>query len=145
MDTMTTDSMTPSAPPPTDETPPLTGTALVDATWQELGFKLKPVGNRIFVRTDMAPKKIGAIYMPPEMWGMYGRRLGSQVFVTATVLSNGSRVKQPLEAGTRVVFSRLPFGWTYKLDDGTFVGWVDADEVVAVTEGGEVLPFFQKS
>lgn len=129
---------------PEAEPSSLSGLPLVEATWAELGFKVKPIGKRIFVRTDTAPKKIGSIYMPPEAWGMYGRRLGSQVFITATILSIGPRVQTDIAVGQKLIFNRLPFGWTFKMADGTFVGWVDVDEVFAVTESGEVMPFLQQ-
>lgn len=136
----------PTIAPPAEETtaPALKGMALVDATWAELGFKIEPVGKRVFVRTDAPPKKIGLIYIPPEMWGMYGKRLGSQETVTATVLANGPRVKEKVELGAKVCFFRLPFGWTYKLADGTFVGWIDSDEIVGVTEQDDVRPFIEE-
>jgi hypothetical protein len=109
----------------------LQGAALVEATWEELGFKIRPMGSRIYVRTDTPPRKIGSLYIPPEQWGMYGKRLGSKVFVTATVLARGSRASFSPDVGERVVFSRLQFGWTHKMNDGTFVGWVDAGELKA--------------
>lgn len=128
--------------PETTEAPSLQGQALVDATWEEIGRKIRPVNTRIFVRTDLPPQKIGLVYMPAEMWGQYGQRLGSKVFVTATVLSVGPNVKDAPAIGTKVVFSRLMFGWTNKMVDGTHVGWIDANEIIGVAEEGDILPYF---
>lgn len=127
----------------TPEAPRLEGDALVVATWEELGFKIKPVGSRLFVRTETPPQKQGMIWLPPELWAMYGQRLGSKALVTGTVLSCGPRVKDAPAIGTRVVFFRLPFGWTHKMTDGTFVGWVEAAEIVGVSGSDEIIPFVQ--
>lgn len=123
--------------------PALQGKPLVDATWEELGFTLRPVGERVFVRTDLPRRKIGSLWLPPEMWGMYGKRLGSKETVTATILACGPLVKdaETLQPGEKVCFFRLPFGWTYKLKDGSFVGWIDADEIVGLTTEEDVQPF----
>lgn len=134
--------VTPILPTETTEAPALQGQALVDATWAEIGHKVRPIQNKVYVRTDVPPQKIGMVYMPAEMWGQYGQRLGSKVFVTATVLATGPAVKDAPDIGTKVVFSRLMFGWSYKMADGTHVGWIDANEIIGVAEEGDVIPYF---
>lgn len=107
------------------------GAEVIAETWKELGFSIAAVGTRIFVRTDPPVEKTGGgLWLPPELTGNYGRRLGSLVMVTATVLSVGPLAKSPIAAGETVVFPRLNFGWTYKLTDGTLVGWIPDREVV---------------
>lgn len=142
MTQMSNDTLPP--PPETTEAPAhaLQGMELVNATWDEIGRKIRPVLNRVFVRTDLPPEKIGMVYMPAEMWGQYGQRLGSKVFVTATVLASSQNVKDAPPIGSKVVFSRLMFGWTNKMADGTHVGWIDANEIIGFAEEGDVLPYF---
>lgn len=135
----------PAAPQPVEvferETPVLSGEEIVDATWEELGHSIRAVGMRVFVRTEKPPEKKGAIWLPPEWADTYGRRLGGQVGVTATVLSVGSRVPpHHVKPGERVFFFRLPFGWTHKMEDGTFTGWIDFSEIIGKPVGDDVLP-----
>lgn len=106
------------------------GKEVVAETWKELGFSIAAVSNRIFVRTDPPIEKTGGgLWLPPELTGNYGRRVGSEVLVTATVLSVGPLAKSAVEKGDTVVFPRLNFGWTHKLEDGTLVGWIPDREV----------------
>lgn len=138
----------PAAPEPVEilsrEAPKLSGAALVAATWEELQETIRPVGTRVFIRTEKPPEKKGAIWLPPEYWSTFGRKLGGQVPVTGTVLSIGRRVPVDLlSEGERVFFFRLPFGWTHKMTDGTFVGWIDYKEIIGRPVGDDVLPYTQ--
>lgn len=119
------------------------GPEVAEETWKLIGVKVEAVGARVFVRTEKPPEKRGSLYLPPDYWETFGRRLGGAVPVTGTVLSIGGRVpKGQLEIGDRVFFSRLPFGWTHKLDDGTFVGWVFFADILGKPESDDdVLPF----
>ena len=136
----------PAAPQPVEvferEASLLSGPERVEETWKELGQEIRPLGSKVFVRTEKPPEKKGAIWLPPEWATQYGRRLGGQVPVTATVLSIGSRVPvNHLEVGERVFFFRLPFGWTHKMEDGTFTGWIDFSEIIGKPVGDDVLPY----
>jgi hypothetical protein len=116
---------------------------VVEQTWAELGQEIRPIGTRIFVRTEKPPEKIGAIWLPPEYSNTFGRKLGGQVPVTGVVLSISNRV-QPLtdlQIGERVFFFRLPFGWTHKMEDGTFTGWIDISEILGRPSDDNVIPF----
>lgn len=120
----------------------LGGPEVVAETWQTLGTEIQAVGTRVFVRTEKPPEKRGSLYLPPEYWDTFGRRLGGTVPVSGVVLSIGGRVPAGnLEVGERVFFARLPFGWTHKLPDGTFVGWVHFADILGKPEGDDVLPF----
>jgi co-chaperonin GroES (HSP10) len=138
--TETTDSPTIPAssqladvPPPPAPRPE--GTELVAATWAELGHSVEAVGSRVFLRTDSPRTQTdGGIYLPPELATQYGQRLGSKALVTGTVLSIGPECRLPIKIGDRIMFFRLPFGWTYKLNDDTLVGWIPGDEILGVCE-----------
>lgn len=120
----------------------LEGDALVAATWAELGFRIAAVGTRVFLRTESPPKQTaGGIYLPPMLATAYGQRLGSQVLVTGTVLSVGPLAKTDLKVGERIAFFRLPFGWTYKMNDDTLVGWIPVDEILGVADPEMVAPY----
>lgn len=128
--------------PATDTPAKLEGTALVDATWAELGFRIAAVGTRVFLRTESPPKQTaGGIYLPPMLATQYGQRLGSQVLVTGTVLSVGPLAKTELKTGDRIAFFRLPFGWTHKLNDDTLVGWIPVEEILGIADPEMVAPY----
>lgn len=116
---------------------------IAEQTWKELGLEVKAIGKRLIVRTESLPEKLGEIYLPAEYTETFGRRLGAKVPITAVVLSKGSRVSDAISVGDRLLFPRLVFGWTYKMADKTFVGWVEESEVLAQAgEGVEIAPFF---
>jgi co-chaperonin GroES (HSP10) len=124
------------------EAPRLEGTALVDATWAELGHRIAAVGHKVFLRTDLPRKQTaGGIYIPPMLATQYGQRLGSQVLVTGTVLSVGPLVKGAIKVGDRIAFFRLTFGWTNKLNDDTLVGWIPESDVLGLADSDTVAPF----
>jgi co-chaperonin GroES (HSP10) len=106
---------------------------VVDATWEELGFKVRPLGDRVFVRTDPLPEKTrSGLYAPPIMASPYGQRIGRAVVMTATVLSvgrgmydkKGRLYPTEVKPGEKVMFTRFEFAWMWKLSDGTLVGWI---------------------
>lgn len=99
----------------------------VDATWNECEFKAHPLRNLVFLRTDLRPEKIGSIYIPPAQRANYAG-LAHTVLMTGTVLSVGPKVRD-LKRGDRIAFPRLHLGWWKRMEDGTLVGWVDADTV----------------
>lgn len=116
---------------------------VVEETWAELGQRIRPVGTRLFVRTEKPLERIGSIYLPPDYWNTFGHRLGGQIPVTAVVLDIGNRAKPltDLQVGERVFFFRLPFGWTHKMKDGTFTGWIDIGEILGRPSEDNVVPF----
>jgi hypothetical protein len=111
-------------------------------TWKELGFQLKAVGKRMLVRTEVLPQKMGSLYLPSQYSETFGQRLGAKVPITAHVLSKGSRVSDAISVGDRLLFPRLVFGWTHRLADKTYVGWVEEAEVLAHAGDAEIAPFF---
>lgn len=115
---------------------------LIKATWDEVGHRVVAIGTRVFLRTDALPKKTaGGIYLPPDHAAAYGQRLGSSVMVTGTVLSVGPLAKTTVKEGDRIMFFRLPFGWTYKMKDETLVGWIPVDEILGIADDEQVIPF----
>jgi co-chaperonin GroES (HSP10) len=125
--------------------PKQTPAEFIKSTWDEVGHKVAAVGTRVFLRTDFFRKKTsGGIYLPPELDSQFGSRLGGKVVVTGTVLSIGPHVKAPLKEGDRIMFLRLPFGWTYKLKDDTLVGWIPVDEILGIVDDETFSPFVEQ-
>jgi len=132
--------MTETMPAPTQ-----TPAEFIKATWDEVGHKVVAIGSRVFLRTDALPDRTASgIYLPPDHAAAYGQRLGGGVLVTGTVLSIGPLVKQPLKEGDRIMFFRLPFGWTYKMQDKTLVGWIAVDEILGIADAETVVPFIEQ-
>lgn len=132
--------MTETMPSPTQTT-----AEFIKATWDEVGHRVVAIGSRVFLRTDVLPDRTASgIYLPPDHAAAYGQRLGSQVLVTGTVLSIGPLAKTALKEGDRIMFFRLPFGWTYKLKDKSLVGWIAADEIIGIAGDETVAPFVEQ-
>jgi hypothetical protein len=112
---------------------------VVEQTWNEVGFKVRPMHAKVFVRTDPPPEKIGLIFLPPKEAEFYGG-MGHQRLVTGTVLSVGPMARA-VKPGDRVVFRRLEFGHIKKLERGVYVGWIEQEQLIGHPEGPEVVPF----
>lgn len=113
--------------------------SVADKTWDELGFRLRPKFAKVFVRTDLPPQRIGLIYLPPKEASFYGG-LGHQRLVTATVIAVGPLAKS-VKVGDRVCFARLHFGHIKQLDDKTYAGWVEQEQIAGFPEDNAVEPF----
>lgn len=111
---------------------------VVEQTWNEVGFKVRPMHAKVFVRTDPPPEKIGLIFLPPKEAEFYGG-MGHQRLVTGTVLSVGPMAKL-VKVGDRVVFQRMNFGYIRKLDSGVYVGWIEEQQILGHPEGPESEP-----
>lgn len=120
--------------PVTPETPK----DIVQATWDELGYRIRPVFAKVFVRTELPPEKIGLIWLPPKEASFFAG-LGHQRLVTAVVLSTGPGAKS-VKVGERVCFQRLHFGHIKQLDDKTFVGWIEQEQLAGYPEDDTVEP-----
>lgn len=116
--------------------PMVLSTDLVERTWAELGYKVRPLFAKVFVRTELPPEKIGLIFVPPKEASFFGG-LGHQRLVTATVLSVGPLAKSVV-VGDRVVFQRLHFGHIARLDDKTFVGWIEQEQLAGFPDTASI-------
>lgn len=114
-----------SAPPPPEVK--WTPQERVRATWEELGHKIRPLFGKVFVRTDPVVRRIGLIWLPPKYSNFHGG-MGHLRLVTAVVLSTGPQAKM-VKTGERIAFQRLQFGSISKLEDGTFVGYLEQEQV----------------
>jgi hypothetical protein len=127
--------------PNTDTTPKTLVTPpknLIESTWEELGYKVKPLYAKVFVRTDLPPEKIGLIYLPPKLADFHGG-YGHQRLVTATVLAAGPLAKM-VKPGDRVCFARLYFGYLEKLKDKTFFGWIEQEQLAGHPSDEDIEP-----
>lgn len=108
---------------------------LVERTWSELGYSIRPLRWMVFVRTDPFEGKIGSIHLPGRDNYFYGD-LGNARIAIATVLSAGKAgLAGSLEPGDHVCFQRLYFAWYKRMEDGTFVGWIDANQITGYFDG----------
>lgn len=110
----------------------------IGSSWAELGYKIRPMFAKVFVRTELPPEKIGLLYLPPKEASFFGG-LGHMRLVTATVLSVGP-LARAVKPGDRVVFRRLEFGHIAKLADGTFVGWIEQEQLIGHPDDASFEP-----
>jgi hypothetical protein len=114
---------------------------LVEETWTELGYKIRPLRWMVFVRTDPFVGKIGSIHVQGKDNYFYGALANSRL-VTAVVLAAGKAgLAQYLNSGDRICFQRLYFTWYKKMEDGTLIGWVDANQVTGFVDGDSSTGF----
>lgn len=100
----------------------------VDECWEKVGLKIRPLKNYVVVRTFKLPEKTaGGIYLPNTDFydGMANEKL-----IRALVLSTANKVRV-VKSGDVIVFPRLYFARFEKLDDGTFLGWVEEPNIYA--------------
>lgn len=117
-----------------------TGLDLVEETWEQLGYKIRPIGWKIFVRTMPHQKKVGSLWMPPKLQTFHGEVAAHLRIIRGVVLSAGNRgPAETMKPGEIVEFQRLHFGFTDKLfgegaaDDPigeVYVGFLDSNQVL---------------
>lgn len=127
------------------KTPPNPRLKIIKKTWKQLGFSIRPTKYRIIVRTEPVAKKIGKeqIIWLPEKLQTHSGALPHLQLITGTVLSVGPDVPY-LKPGDHIGFSRLFFGWFYKVDafkpdeDGKIeqerVGYIDCNQVAGLVD-----------
>lgn len=101
--------------------------AFVDETWAEVGYKVRPLRDVLFVRTEPPPTKIGSIHLPPKLQGFFGP-LPAGTIVTAVVLSAGPKCE--FKVGDVVAFIRTPFARFLDFADGSKVGWLPEEQLM---------------
>jgi len=109
------------------------GSERVAQTWEEIGFKVRPLKYWAFVRTEpLYQRTEGGIWLSPKESDFYGSRMAHQVLIRAVVCSTGPVAKDHygFKPGQRVVFKRLHFAHLRKMSDGTYFGWINAAEIV---------------
>lgn len=102
--------------------PPSDPHALVEATWDELGSRIRPLPPRVYVRTWEIPEKIGHIIIPPRFRSFY-RGLPHSKFVRATVIAAPPGC--PLQPGDFCGFPQTFFARYKNMVDGTLLGYLD--------------------
>ncbi len=104
----------------------MTPTELIEKTWKEVGFRVRPLARKVFIRTEQRPWKTkGGVWLPPSSTLIYAAdRSKIDVELYARVCSVGPQVRE-IKVGDRIFFSRLYFAWIRKLDDGQYLGYLD--------------------
>lgn len=98
-----------------------------EQVWQKLGFKIRPLGNKLCVVTDAPELKVGGLYLPMSQTSFYSD-LPHLKLVRCTVLSVGSKV-QGVAPGDRVTFQRTCFIRLFYLESEVLVGMTDASQL----------------
>lgn len=110
---------------------------LIDATWDELGYKIRARGYWLWVRTMPHARKVGSLWLPTKLQGFYGE-LPHLQSTKAVVLSAGSAgVAKDIKPGDVVVFKRLHFALYKPVGNPVLqekVGWIDANQILYCSE-----------
>lgn len=112
---------------------------LIEKTFVELGVKaLHPLRWMVFVRTLPFEQKTesGKLWLPPSCTDMYPSmhtELPHLRIVKAVVLAAGPKA-YAANPGDTLVFKRLHFAYWKKMADGTYVGWLDYNDVIGFSE-----------
>ena len=112
---------------------------LIRRTMEELECKaLHPLRWMVFVRTLPLEQKTysGKLWLPPSATDMYPSmhvELPHKRMVHAVVLAAGPKAPY-VKPGDTVMFQRLHFAWWKKMQDGTFVGWIDYNQLAGFVE-----------
>lgn len=112
---------------------------LIERTMQELEVKaLHPLRWMVFVRTCPLEQKTesGLLWLPPSASTMYPSmttELPHLRVVRAVVLAAGPKAYSA-KRGDMVLFKRLHFAYWKKMADGTYVGWIDYNDLIGFAE-----------
>lgn len=104
----------------------------IDRTWFEAGYRARPLGKKVFFRTDLRPEYECGIYIPPAYRTNYAD-LPHRVVMTGTVLSVGPQCVS-VKPGDRIGFSRLYMGWLQRFDDGTLLAFIEEENLFGFVE-----------
>lgn len=95
---------------------------IIKKTFDEMGIPgFRPLRSVVLVRANPVPKKTGEIFLPEKLASFFGELPHMQP-ITATVLAAGP--KATVKPGEMIAFMRLHFSWWMKLEDGSYVGWL---------------------
>ena len=108
----------------------------LEETWHELGFHIRPTSYWVFVRTDPVQKQKNGIWLPDKVSSFWHGGLGHQRIITAYVIAAGPDVHENhgFQVGDHIAFKRLHFASYRQMDDQTYVGYLNANEVVGFPE-----------
>lgn len=97
---------------------------LIESTWALVGYKIRPTGNNVFLRTyPREQKSPGGLWLPPSKSSFYDG-LPHNVFIRAVICATGPDVRG-VKVGDIVGFTRhsLKRYEAYN-DSGSASGWV---------------------
>jgi hypothetical protein len=117
----------------------MASTELIEKTWEEVGWRVRPLRRQVFCRTETRPwKHKGLVWLPPNQTMIFSKdtsKLDVEIF--ARVLSVGPKVRS-IKVGDLIWFSRLYFAWWKRLYDLNYVGYLDEMNVFGLSEEDEV-------
>ena len=112
---------------------------LIERTFEELEVKaLRPLRWMVFLRTEALPQKTetGKLWLPPSATDMYPSmhvELPHLRLLRGIVLAAGPTA-YAVKPGDTILFKRLHFAYWKKMADGTFVGWIDYNQLIGIAE-----------
>jgi len=112
---------------------------LIERTMSELECKaLHPLRWMVFVRTCPLPVKTdsGLLWLPPSQTQMYPSlkvEMPHERILKGVVLAAGPKAPAA-KPGDMVLFKRLHFAYWKKMADGTYVGWIDYNQLIGFPE-----------
>jgi len=112
----------------------------VQRTWEELGYKIRAMNNRVWMRTFPLPQmtESGLLHLPPKKTSFYGEKMASKMYVTATVLALSEEAKRSgIKVGHELLFTRLEFARHCYMDDQSLVGWIRVEHILAIVDDEE--------
>lgn len=109
--------------------------ALVQDSWDKLGYTVRATGKYVWVRTLPFSKMTdsGKLWLAPKLQSFHGEISAHLQTVRGVVLSAGPIGLAPtFEVGSMIEFQRLYFGYHEKLNRETqeYIGFVDANQVL---------------
>lgn len=103
----------------------------VEKTWTEVGWKIRPLSRKVFLKTLPLETKIGSILLPPKLTSFHGE-LPHMKTIFAVVMAAGPEAT--VKPGEQVCFTRLKFAWLRKLEDGCMFGWIDENDITGYVD-----------
>jgi len=105
---------------------------VVERTWDELGYRIRPLKYWVFVRTEPPYRRTeGGVWLPHKQVDFYGGLPHKRV-VKGVVCAVGPTAT--VKVGERVCFQRLHFASRQRMADGTHFGWIDCNQLLGYPE-----------
>ena len=100
---------------------------LAKRTWDEIGYKVKCLKAKSFVRVDPPSDVTESGLVLPDKMAKFWAKMGHLRIVTATVLVPAPNSE--MKVGDRIAFKRLYLTVWGPMADGGYCGWVEEYQV----------------
>lgn len=107
--------------------------SIIEQTWEDLGYKIRPTRHRVLVRTEPVPALTkGGIIIPDTYRGLYEGPFHLRL-INAYVLRIGEGVNE-VKVNERVCFQRKWFIRHRLLGFDQAVGWIKESEIAGILD-----------